>query len=66
MRLFVAAKFEGDVVLKIRPVIDAVKKMDLDARSTENGESHLTLKFLGKTSKDKLEGIIKALESIAS
>lgn len=66
MRLFIAAIFEEDISEQLTPTIGSLKKLGLDARFPSPEETHLTLKFLGKTSKEKVHVIVEILKKIAS
>src|SRR3989344_3141927 len=66
MRLFVAATFEEDLSKQLEPISTALKRLGLDARFPESGQTHLTLKFLGETNKEKLQVIANVLKGLAS
>jgi len=64
MRLFVALDIDDSIRAHITRFLDGVGGFAPDARWVRPESLHVTLKFMGEQSEDKLEKIRRALESI--
>jgi 2'-5' RNA ligase len=66
MRLFVALDIDDSIRAHITHFLDGVRGFAPDARWVRPESLHVTLKFIGQQSEDKLERIRRALESIVA
>jgi 2'-5' RNA ligase len=64
MRLFVAVNFDDTVRAAIRAALDDFPVANPPWRWTAPPTWHVTLKFLGETSRDDLDAVIQVLESV--
>jgi 2'-5' RNA ligase len=66
MRLFVALDIDDGIRSRIARFLDGVRGFAPDAHWVRPESLHVTLKFIGEQSEDKLEKIRRALESIVA
>lgn len=66
MRLFVALDIDDDIRGSIARFIDEFRDVAAQARWVKPESLHVTLKFIGEQSEDKLETIKRTLETIES
>jgi RNA 2',3'-cyclic 3'-phosphodiesterase len=66
MRLFVALDIDDSIRARITRCLDGVRGFAPGARWVRPESLHVTLKFIGQQSEDKLEKIRRALESIVA
>ena len=66
MRLFVALDIDDSIRARIARFLDGVRGFAPDAHWVRPESLHVTLKFIGEQSEDKLEKIRQALESIVA
>jgi 2'-5' RNA ligase len=66
MRLFVALDIDDSIRARITRFLDGVRGFAPDAHWVRPESLHVTLKFIGEQSEDKLEKIRRALESIVA
>jgi len=57
MRLFIGIDLDNRIKEELFKIIENLKKLKLDAKWVKKENLHLSLKFLGETSEDKLEKI---------
>lgn len=62
MRLFIAAAIDNNNQEEIRKIQDRLKEYGGDVKWVEPKNTHLTLRFLGQISQEKVPGIINALK----
>jgi 2'-5' RNA ligase len=65
VRLFVALQISEEIRGRIAALIGELKPLDDSWKWTRAENLHVTLKFLGETSADKLESVKKALQNVA-
>ncbi len=66
LRCFISLDLPKDAVLKLKEVEDEIWKQDMFiGKITEEEHIHLTLKFLGSISKDKVETVRRRLKNIS-
>src|SRR5258707_309856 len=66
MRLFVALDIDDAIRGRIARFLDGMRGFAPDARWARPESLHVTLKFIGEQSEDKVENITQALETIAA
>lgn len=66
MRLFVALDIDESIRSRIARFLDSVRGFAPDARWVRPESLHVTLKFIGEQSKDKVENIKRALPTITA
>jgi 2'-5' RNA ligase len=67
MRLFISIDLPDELKEKIVAIINEIKKLNvIDGNFTKPAQLHLTLKFLGETSREKVDKIKTTLEEIAA
>jgi len=66
LRAFIAIEINDQIKQKISKLISILKKSDTDAKWADEGQMHLTLKFLGNINKDKLLEISDAMSFISN
>jgi len=59
MRTFIAVAISSEVREKIAQIQAEFRRGDLDVKWVEPGNVHITLKFLGEVSEEKLSGVIE-------
>jgi 2'-5' RNA ligase len=66
MRAFIAIGLPPGVVAALEPALGALRRADLPGlRPVGTGSSHITLRFLGESSKSRLDAVAKALAVVA-
>jgi 2'-5' RNA ligase len=63
MRLFIAIDLPQDLKENLSRIVTKLKKCDADAKWVEPQNLHLSLKFLGETSEDKVKNIEEILNA---
>lgn len=66
MRAFIAVEIDEQLKQKISKLISNLKKSGADAKWITENQMHITLKFLGNISKDKIGEISDALSIVSS
>jgi 2'-5' RNA ligase len=65
LRLFISIDTPPDIKQQMGAVRDKFRAAGADARWETNDKLHCTLKFLGETNPDRIEGIVGAVQKIA-
>jgi len=66
MRLFVALDIDDAIRSRIARFLDGVRELAPDARWVRPDSLHVTLKFIGQQSEDKVENVKRMLETVAA
>ncbi len=66
MRLFIALDISEDVRREINSLIKRLKTHDTNIRWVRPENIHITIKFLGEVSTERVEGIKRAMSKVAS
>lgn len=64
MRLFIAVEISDEAKEKIKEALDALSGMGFRAKFVEPENLHITLKFLGEVSDDKLESLCEDVRKV--
>jgi 2'-5' RNA ligase len=66
MRLFIALDIDDAIRSRITRFLDGVREFAPDARWVQPESLHITLKFIGEQSENKLENIQRTLETVSA